>query len=116
MAQWGRCRNRISLGLLSPTILGLHIHSVTMSRAVRDGQQVTTSARFVAGDEVCIVAVSSDEEDAWRRMNAVQFVENIKGVVYEASVEDVMEVLSNPPGRRPRPQLTKLSEWASSCP
>jgi hypothetical protein len=42
-------------------------------------------------------------------VNADEFVEAIHLVAYEAAIEDVLSVLADPPGRRPRPELTELS-------
>lgn len=44
-------------------------------------------------------------------MNADEFAEGIYLVAYESAVQGVIKVLSQPPGRRPRPELVKLSVW-----
>jgi hypothetical protein len=46
-------------------------------------------------------------------VNADEFVEALHLVVYEAAIEDVLSVLADPPGRRPRPELTELSAWVN---
>jgi hypothetical protein len=44
-------------------------------------------------------------------MNAVEFVAVIEKFVRDASVADSLSIVRNPPGRRPPPELVKLSEW-----
>jgi hypothetical protein len=44
-------------------------------------------------------------------MNTEQFIEAIRTVVEIASVEDSINVLLDPPGRSPSPDLLALSDW-----
>jgi hypothetical protein len=44
-------------------------------------------------------------------MDKAEFVEVIRLVVQEGSVDDTRSVLSRPPGRKPAPELVALSEW-----
>ena len=44
-------------------------------------------------------------------MDAEEFVEVVRKVVMNAAVEDVVGNLTDPPGRRPAPELVALSKW-----
>jgi hypothetical protein len=44
-------------------------------------------------------------------MNKAEFVEVIRLVVQEGSVDDTRSVLSRPPGRKSVPELAALSAW-----
>jgi len=44
-------------------------------------------------------------------MNAEQFVDVVREVVMKAAAKDVIRILECPPGRKPAPELTALSEW-----
>jgi len=49
-------------------------------------------------------------------MNKAEFVEVIRLVVQEGSVDDTRSVLSHPPGRESVPELVALSEWFKRLP
>jgi len=44
-------------------------------------------------------------------MDAEEFVDVIRKVVMDAAVDDVVSILTDPPGRRPAPELLALSKW-----
>jgi hypothetical protein len=44
-------------------------------------------------------------------MDAAEFVDVVRKVVMEAAVDDVVSTLTEPPGRRPSPELLALSKW-----
>jgi hypothetical protein len=44
-------------------------------------------------------------------MDSRAFVDVLKKVVEESSIEGVIQILENPPGRKPNPQMVKRSEW-----
>jgi hypothetical protein len=44
-------------------------------------------------------------------MDAEQFVDVVRKVVMNAAVQDVVGNLTDPPGRRPAPELVALSKW-----
>lgn len=43
--------------------------------------------------------------------SAEDFVKGVHEVVYQAAVRDAETLLSNPPGRKPAPELERLSAW-----
>lgn len=47
-------------------------------------------------------------------MNNESFVEAIRLLVRDASIDDVLENVADPPGRKPPEKLVKLSEWFNS--
>jgi len=47
-------------------------------------------------------------------MNAEIFIDTIKQVVVEDSIESVQANLENPPGRKPDQELVELSRWFKS--
>jgi hypothetical protein len=47
-------------------------------------------------------------------MNSVKFVEVIHKEVRNAAIDGVMELLEQPPGRRPEAELVNLSNWFKS--
>jgi len=49
-------------------------------------------------------------------MNARDFVSAIKTAVCDAAGKGTLDVLMQPPGRRPDPQLVKLSQWFRAQP
>jgi len=49
-------------------------------------------------------------------MDKAEFVEVIRLVVQEGSVDDTRSVLSHPPGRKPVPELAALSAWFKQLP
>jgi hypothetical protein len=44
-------------------------------------------------------------------MDAQEFVKSVRIVVMDAAVEDVVNNLTNPPGRKSAPSLLALSKW-----
>ena len=44
-------------------------------------------------------------------MNSQTFVDVIRKVVLDAAVMGTLETLSDPPGRRPSPELRRVSDW-----
>lgn len=44
-------------------------------------------------------------------MNSETFIEAVRTEIYESAISGVIEVLTRPPGRAPRPALVALSEW-----
>ena len=44
-------------------------------------------------------------------MDAAEFVDVVRKVVMEAAVDGVVSNLTEPPGRRPAPELLALSKW-----
>lgn len=44
-------------------------------------------------------------------MNAEEFIENINKVLNKGTIDDVEDVLKNPPGRQPDKNLLNLSKW-----
>jgi hypothetical protein len=44
-------------------------------------------------------------------MNATRFVDAIQAEVRDAAARDVISLIERPPGRRPSPDLTSLSQW-----
>jgi hypothetical protein len=44
-------------------------------------------------------------------MTNEEFIERIRKAVYEPVVDGSVEMLQRPPGRRPSPTLTELSQW-----
>ena len=49
-------------------------------------------------------------------MNSDEFLRVLRQVALDAAVEGTMEVLRAPPGRRPRPELVRASEWFTNLP
>jgi len=47
-------------------------------------------------------------------MNTQTFTQAIKKTVYDAAAKGVVEVLHKPAGRRPDPELVRLSQWFNS--
>lgn len=48
-------------------------------------------------------------------MNTEKFIEGIKAVVTESSVKGVTSLLISPPGRKPKSELLKMSEFYNKC-
>ena len=49
-------------------------------------------------------------------MTGEDFVKAIESAVRDAAIEGTIEILKNPPGRRPRPEVLAQSEWYRSLP
>ena len=49
-------------------------------------------------------------------MDAAEFVDVVRKVVMEAAVDGVVSNLTEPPGKRPAPELLKLSKWFLGLP
>lgn len=49
-----------------------------------------------------------------KEMNQEEFIAAIKIAVHDSSIRGMNELLSSPPGRRPRPKLKRNSEWFNS--
>ena len=47
-------------------------------------------------------------------VDAEHFVDAVHEVVYRAAARQVLELLEDPPGRNPSPQLVSLSAWSRS--
>jgi len=49
-------------------------------------------------------------------MTETDFATAIKTEAYDAAVVDAIQLLRNPPGAKPRPELVRLSDWFLSLP
>ena len=49
-------------------------------------------------------------------MNAADFVDAVRTEVRDAATEGSMSLLGRPPGRRPDPELVRLSQWFNALP
>jgi hypothetical protein len=49
-------------------------------------------------------------------MDAREFVEALLGQAYQPAIVGAQSLLLNPPGRRPAPELVKLSTWYNGLP
>lgn len=49
-------------------------------------------------------------------MNQEEFIAAVKIAVHDSSIRGMMELLTAPPGRRPRAKLKRNSEWFKSLP
>lgn len=47
-------------------------------------------------------------------MNGIEFVEAVKNHVRDAALEDTVEFIKKPPGRKPRRKHVELSNWYNS--
>ncbi|GGH04548.1 hypothetical protein FAZ19_05565 [Sphingobacterium alkalisoli] len=47
-------------------------------------------------------------------MKSEEFIKSIKVVVSQGAINDVLESLSDPPGRKPNNELVEISNWYNS--
>lgn len=51
-----------------------------------------------------------------KEMNQEEFIAAIKIAVHDSSIRGMKELLTSPPGRRPRAKLKRNSEWFNTLP